>query len=122
MTVAAAWIRTIRDCEELVFVSDSRLSGDGRILDVCPKIMTLPRTDCAVCFGGETEHAFPMLLQLALAIDAYAPARRGSLDLSALKKHALKIFDSMAESIRSTARPPQSETPAHTSFLVGIRG
>jgi hypothetical protein len=53
MTVAIAWVRAIRDCEELLFVSDSRLSGDGRNLDVSPKILTLPRTDCAICFGGE---------------------------------------------------------------------
>lgn len=117
MTVAIAWVRKIRDCEELVFVSDSRLSGDGRILDVSPKILTLPRTDCAICFGGETEHAFPMMLQLALAIDAYGPARR-SLQLSALKQHALKVFGDMAKHIKSTVRPRQSALPgAH--FLFG---
>jgi hypothetical protein len=118
MTIAIAWIRKVRDWEELVFVSDSRLSGDGRNLDVSPKILTLPRADCAICFGGETEHAFPMMLQLALAIDAHWPTRQGSFPLNKLKKHALQVFGGMAEFIESTVQPPQSELPgAH--FLFG---
>jgi hypothetical protein len=118
MTVAAAWIRKIGNWEELVFVSDSRLSGDGRNLDVSPKILTLPRSDCAICFGGETEHAFPMMLQLTLAIDAHWPTREGSFPLSKLKKHALRVFGGMAEYIQSTVHPVQNELPgAH--FLFG---
>jgi hypothetical protein len=101
MTIAAAWTRTIRDCEELVFVSDSRLSGGARTFDFCPKILTLPRSDCAISFAGSTDDAYPLMLQLSLAIDSYAPARRGSMDLSALRSHAIKVFDSMASSLRS---------------------
>lgn len=96
MTVALAWVRRIRDCEELVFASDSRLSGDGRLFDGCPKILTLPRSDCAICFAGDTGNAYPVMIQLALAIDSHAPARRGSLDIVSLKTHALKIFNGMA--------------------------
>jgi hypothetical protein len=68
MTVVIAWVRKIRNCEELVFVSDSRLSGDGRNFDACPKILQL-RNDCAIAFAGYSGHGFPMMLQLALAID-----------------------------------------------------
>ncbi|GJE12093.1 hypothetical protein [Methylobacterium longum] len=100
MTISAAWIRTINSCEELIFVSDSRLSGDGRNFDACPKILTLPRSDCAIAFAGYSGAAYPMMQQLALAIDSHAPARRRSLDLTSLKSHALKVFDSMAAEIR----------------------
>lgn len=41
-----------------------------------------------------------MIHQLALAIDAHAPTRRRSLDLTSLKSHALKLFDAMAAEIR----------------------
>lgn len=99
MTIAIAWIRTIRDCEELVFVTDSRLSGDGRNFDCCPKVIALPRTDCAIAFAGYTGHAYPMMQQLSYAIDSHAPIQRGSLDLGSLKTHTLKIFDSMGERI-----------------------
>ena len=35
MTISVAWIRKIKDCEELIFVSDSRLGGGDR-WDECP--------------------------------------------------------------------------------------
>lgn len=120
MTVAIAWIRKIRDCEELVFVSDSRLSGDGATFDGCPKILTLPRSDCAISFAGYTGHAFPMMLQLSLAIDSHAPAKRGSLELSALRSHALKIFDGMASQILpSKGLSLQEDMDPAATFLFG---
>jgi hypothetical protein len=120
MTVAVAWIRTIRDCEELVFVTDSRLSGDGRNFDACPKLLTLPRNDCLIAFAGYTGHAYPMIQQLALAIDSHAPARRGSLDLSALKSHTLKIFDSLGNLITSSPKMSQAvSTDPEADFIFG---
>lgn len=120
MTIAIAWTRTIASCEELVFVSDSRLSGDGRNFDACPKITTLPRSDCAIAFAGYTGHAYPMMQQLALAIDAHAPLKRGSMDLTSVKAHALKIFDSMSALIESSEHlsGPVSITP-EALFLFG---
>jgi hypothetical protein len=120
MTIAVAWVRTINGCEELVFVTDSRLSGDGRTFDACPKVMTLPRSDCAIAFAGYTGHAYPMMQQLALAIDAHAPLRRRSMDLPAMRSHALKIFDSMSELILSSQRlsTPVSAAP-EAEFLFG---
>jgi hypothetical protein len=121
MTIAVAWVRRIADCEELVFASDSRLSGDTRIFDAAPKILTLPRGDCAIAFAGITQDAFPMMLQLSLAISSYGPTRRRSLELGALKTHALKIFDGMSELIKSDAfvkGNPPGEIPA-SEFLFG---
>jgi hypothetical protein len=116
MTIAVSWTRKIRDCEELVFVSDSRLSGNARTFDYCPKILTLPRTDCAISFAGSTDDAYPLMLQLSLAIDSYSPARRGSLDLSSLRTHALKVFDSMAASLKSNI---EGLTNPDVAFLFG---
>ena len=100
MTIAIAWVRSVGSCEELVFVSDSRLSGDGNIFDSCPKLLALPRHDCAIAFAGYTGHAFPMMLQLSLAIDCHGPAKRGSLDLAALRSHTLKVFDGMISALQ----------------------
>ncbi len=100
MTIAIAWVRRIADCEELIFASDNRLSGDAFNFDCCPKVTTLPRSDCGIAFAGYTGHAYPMMSQLALAIDSHAPAKRGSLDIAPLRKHALKVFNSMAEQLR----------------------
>ena len=120
MTVAFAWVRKLRDCEELIFASDSRLSGDGRNFDASPKILTLPRRDCAICFARYTGHAFPLMLQLALAIDSHAPARRGSLDITSLKTHALKVFNSMADLIMSSLHISSTQsTDPDANFLFG---
>jgi hypothetical protein len=100
MTIAAAWVRKVGSCEELVFVSDSRLSGDGNTFDSCPKTFALPRNDCVISFAGYTGHAYPMMMQLISAIDSHAPNLRGSLSLSELRTHMLKIFNSMANDIQ----------------------
>jgi hypothetical protein len=102
MTIAVAWVRTVRDCQELVFVTDSRLSGDGRNFDVCPKVITLPRSDSAIAFAGYTGHGYPMMQQLAIAIGAHAPLRRRSMDYHKMYSHALKVFDSMSGALSSS--------------------
>lgn len=120
MTIAIAWTRTISGCEELVFVSDSRLSGDGTTFDACQKVMTLPRSDCAIAFAGYTGHAFPMMNQLSLAIASHAPLARRSMDLPALKSHAIKIFDGMSSEIRSSQLlSSPADTMPSAEFLFG---
>ena len=54
MTIAASWVRKIHNCEELIFISDSRLCG-GHRWDECPKLTTLPGNTCALAFAGDTE-------------------------------------------------------------------
>src|SRR5271156_5684753 len=104
MTIAIAWVRKILDYEQLVMVSDSRLSGDGRTFDGCPKIMSLPRTDCAIAFAGYSGHAFPMMLQLSLALDSYPKMKRRALELSRVRTHALRVFNSMVGQIKSSVK------------------
>ncbi len=117
MTIAMTWIRILPNYQELVFVSDSRVSDD-RVFDSCPKILTLPRSDCAIAFSGYTGDAFPMMLQLSLAIDSYDRAKRGELSLISLREHALRVFNGMTETIRSRVFPPQDESPT-AKFLFG---
>lgn len=120
MTIAAAWTRNLKGCHELVLVTDSRLSGDGRTFDACTKVITLPREDCAIAFAGFSGHGYPMMQQVSQAIDAHAPLKRGSLDVVELKSHILKIFDGMADSIKSSERvsSPTDITP-EAEFIFG---
>lgn len=122
MTIAIAWVRRINDCEELVFTTDSRLSGTAFDFDACPKVLPLPRSDCAIAFAGETDHAYPMMHQVAAAFDAHAPLRRRSMDLPAAKSHALKIIDAMGAAIRPSPLvhgiPAAQPSPA-AEFLFG---
>lgn len=117
MTVSIAWVRTLSSCTELLFVSDSRLCGDAREFDYCPKIMALPRSDCAISFAGYTGNAYPLMQQLSLAISASTPLKDRVMDIKTLKTHAIKIFDSMASSI-STEIEDQKH-PTDVTFLFG---
>ena len=103
----------------LLFVSDSRVSDD-RVFDSCPKILTLPRRDCAIAFSGYTGDAFPMMLQLSLAIDAYNPAKPGELSLVSLREHALQVFNGMTETIRLCVFPPQDKSPTAKFLFRGL--
>lgn len=105
MTVGLAWVGVFRDGRQhLYMASDSRLTG-GQRLDVCPKIITLPRSDCALCFAGDTAAAYPLMIQLANAIQAHEPARERSLDLARLKDHLLRVFTDMIRRIEDAALP-----------------
>lgn len=91
MTVALAWVGKRRDgLEHLYMASDSRLTGARS--DASPKILVLPRSDCALCFAGDTHATYPLMLQLANAIAAHQPARERSLDVSRVKDHLLRLF------------------------------
>jgi len=69
MTICTAWIRRVGQAEELVFCTDSRLRSIGS-WDANPKIFTFNRTDCAMCFSGDTVFSYPMMIQLKNTIDA----------------------------------------------------
>jgi hypothetical protein len=115
MTICAAWVRRIGDHEELLVASDSRLRG-GRTIDYCPKLLVLPRLDCAVCFAGSTDLAFPFMLQLALAAEAHPPSLKRVLDLRPFVTHAVKIFNSMVGAVRT---PLAEMKDPDVSFIIG---
>ena len=99
MTVSVAWTRKEHNVEQLVFVSDSRISA-GEKFDACPKMLALPRGDCGVSYAGTSGDALSMMLQLSLAIQSYPAAMKRSLELSALRTHAIKVFNAMLKEIR----------------------
>ncbi len=95
MTVALAWVAQRNDgVQHLYLASDSRLCGART--DASPKILTLPRSDCALCFAGDTHATYPMMLQIANAIAAHQPARERSLDIARVKDHLLRLFTDLA--------------------------
>ncbi len=68
MTIPIAWTRKEHNVEQLVFASDSRISA-GEKFDACPKMLALPRIDCAISYAGTSGDALSMMLQLSLAED-----------------------------------------------------
>ncbi len=111
MTIAIAWIAKRTDGKEhLYFASDSRTRG-GRVFDHSPKIITLPRSDAALCFSGRAEIAYPMMQHIAMAIAAHEPARDRNLDIRELLKHLLRVLTDTASRIREDMDPFDKHDP-----------
>lgn len=116
MTVALAWVGVHKDGRQYLYMaSDSRLRG-GRRLDACPKLLPLPRSDSAICFAGDTNNTYPLMLQLWNAVAAHQPARERSLDITTLKDHLLRVFSDLANSIEDAAYPIE---PSDAQFIFG---
>jgi len=117
MTISIAWIKRTKKAEQLLFVSDSRISG-GETFDCCPKILCLSNRH-AIAFAGNSDRAFPLMLQLSLALESHRPSALGQLSVAQVKQHALVMFDEMAAQISgSNLHPPQEVLPG-VSFLFG---
>ncbi|SFY17454.1 MULTISPECIES: hypothetical protein [unclassified Pseudomonas] len=94
MTIAAAWVRTLKNCKELIVVSDSRLNGSKK-MDCAQKVHVLPRSDAFICFAGDTSWAYPLMHQVISAISNYERSVSRAQDIVELKSHVLKIFESL---------------------------
>lgn len=81
MTMCTAWIRQANDTEELVFATDSCLTG-GEKWKHGIKLFELPRKDCLLCFAGNTIRAYPLILNLVSAIhlDKYLQSPIAKID------------------------------------------
>lgn len=96
MTICTAWIRRQSSAQELVFVTDSRLRAYGS-WDCNPKIFTFSRTDCAICFAGDTNFSYPMMIQLKNAIDSNPKIEKRFQRLGVFKGIIVKILDNMLQ-------------------------
>lgn len=81
MTLCTAFIRQANDTEELVFATDSCLTG-GEKWKHGIKLFELPRKDCLLCFAGSTMRAYPLILNLVSSIhlDKYLQSPSAKLD------------------------------------------
>lgn len=104
MTLVAAWIRKVNNAEELVFMSDSRLGG-GHRWDECPKLMTMPRSDCALGFAGDTHYAYPMMMQIYNAMTEFEKVRTKSMCITDLTAYVLKHINHLSKAIYDKADP-----------------
>ncbi len=94
MTLCTAWIRKNKDAEELMIATDSRLRSFGS-WDCNPKIFTFSRTDCAMCFAGDTTFAYPMMIQIKNAIDTNPKIRSRFQRIGVFKGILIKIMNDM---------------------------
>lgn len=118
MTLSIAWVRKVKNCEELVVATDSRLRG-GYAWDSCPKIIALPRSDSVICFAGSTQDAYPLMLQMRLAIEMHPPSRDRAMDIIDMKGHTLRVFNYMRNFIHDLPRGEDEPQEPEVVFLLG---
>ena len=104
MTLAAAWIRKVNNCEELVFISDSRLCG-GHRWDECPKLTILPSHNAALAFAGDTAYAYPMMMQIRQAMHGYRRIETRAMDIVDINGHVMNHANHLMNSVYDPADP-----------------
>ena len=117
MTLGIIWARSVGGIRELVVGSASRLSG-GQHWDANPKIMLLPRTDAVLSFGGDTDQAYPLMLQAWNAIEMFGPAKNRSMDLADLKGHLIRVFNHSRAFIGGLPRGQKAPSDPDAIFAI----
>ncbi|MBL8217609.1 MAG: hypothetical protein JNL62_00180 [Bryobacterales bacterium] len=118
MTLSLAWVRSVGKTKELIMAADSRLRA-GRAWDVAPKILRLPRTDCAVCFAGDTDDAYPLMLSMASTIEDYPKSRTRATDIHDVKGHSLRVFNHLRTFISDLPTGQAESDPSKAEFIFG---
>ncbi|MHA7133781.1 hypothetical protein [Oerskovia turbata] len=118
MTLLAVFRRRVRGYEELVLASDSRLSG-GQAMDYGQKVFEMPRSDALFAFAGQTEYAYPLMLQIFRSIEGYPPSVDRRLSLAKLKGHTLRVFQQTYAAIHSLPRGQLHPDPPDNYFVLG---
>jgi hypothetical protein len=117
MTLTMAWVRNAGPREELVFASDSRLSG-GSDWDCCPKIMLL-RGDCLIAFAGDTKDAYPFMFQFRNWLELDPRALSRNYDINDLKKRIRTIFNDMRLFIGDLPKGQEKPDPPDCELIFG---
>lgn len=118
MTISIAWVRYLGDKTELVFASDSRLSGGGHV-DQCQKIFSLPREDCCISFAGSTLIAYPFILQTINTISDYKKVFDRAVDITDLSGRIVALLNKFIGAHEGTIKEDFAKDLIDTSFLFG---
>lgn len=116
MTITLAWERRLANYSEIIFCSDSRLTGDGNI-DVCQKVFPLPREDGAIGFCGSTLIAYPIINQFISYVKNYKKNVDRALDGSELPRRLAGLANRFLESYVDAV--DLERELLETTFLIG---
>jgi hypothetical protein len=113
MTLCVAWLREVGEDQELVFATDSCLSG-GERWHSGVKLFELPRQDCLICFAGETNRTYPLILNLISSIKFDEHLSNSNTDITEVLDYLSNLFTTLCNSI--TNYQPQSFKDALGDF------
>ena len=119
MTLCVAWIRQVNDTEELVFATDSTLTG-GEKWDHGVKLFELPRKDCLLSFAGSTARAYPLILNLVSSISFDSYLNSFAATIEEVLKHIADLFtDLIQEIIKEIPADDIHELRGGVQFIFG---
>ncbi|MCP4054590.1 MAG: hypothetical protein GY739_16320 [Mesoflavibacter sp.] len=118
MTLCAAWVREIDNEQELVFATDSCLSG-GESWHSGVKLFELPRKDCLICFAGDTHRTYPLILNLISSIKFDAHLANPHTDIEDVLEYLTKLFTDLCKSITNYQPQTFEEALGDFQFLFG---
>lgn len=113
MTLCTAWIRQASDFEELIFATDSCLSS-GERWHSGVKLFELPRKDCLLCFAGDTNRTYTLILNLISSIKFDSHLSNPHTDIIDVLDYLTDLFSNLCNSI--TNYEPQSFKEALGDF------
>jgi len=101
MTLCIAWIRKEKESknQELVFATDSMITGGGETWKHGVKLFELPRKDCLLCFAGDTDKAYPLILNLNSSIKFDQRIMNPHTDLRQVLEYLCNTFTTIINSI-----------------------
>jgi hypothetical protein len=118
MTLCTAYIRQTNDTEELVFATDSCLTG-GEKWKHGIKLFELPRKDCLLCFAGDTIRAYPLVLNLVSSIHLDKYLESPSATLEEVLDFLSELFTKLVKTITEVDKERIHEERGSAQFLFG---
>ena len=119
MTLCVAWIRQANNAEELIFATDSTLTG-GEKWDHGVKLFELPRKDCLLSFAGSTARAYPLILILVSSISFDKHLDSPATHIEEVLKHIADLFtDLILKIVKEVESEDIHELRGGARFLFG---
>jgi len=118
MTLCTAYIRQANDTEELIFATDSCLSG-GEKWNSGVKLFELPRKDCLICFAGQTSRTYPLILNLISSIKFDKDLSNPHTDITDVLEYLTNLFTDLCHSISDYAQDTFEEALGEFEFMFG---
>src|SRR5690606_3669620 len=118
MTLCTAYIREANNTEELVFATDSCLTG-GEKWKHGIKLFELPRKDCLLCFAGSTIRAYPLVLNLVSSIHLDKYLQSPSASLEEVLEFLSEQFTTLVKTITEVGKDHIHEERGAAQFLFG---
>lgn len=120
MTLCVAWIRKTGDSEELVFATDSCLSGGAELWKHGIKLFELPRKDCLLCFTGATERAYTLILNLFSSLNFDGNLTSDLFSLEDVIDYISNIFTQLVKAVKSEVMGnPGDDFRGEARFMFG---